>query len=164
LYSIGSGASRPSSSFRRFASRFLVRTVLIKEAASFRILSEVNDVSTNFKGLHVWQLSMDYVTDIYRLTRDFPDYEKYGLGSQLQRSAVSIPSNIAEGSGRQHRKEFIQFLYLARGSLLESLTQLSIAQRLGYIDNSSLESIEDVGTKINMMINKLIASLKKPGL
>ena len=104
MYSIGSGASRPSSSFRRFASRFLVRTVLIKEAASFRILSEVNDVSTNFKGLHVWQLSMDYVTDIYRLTRDFPDYEKYGLGSQLQRSAVSIPSNIAEGSGRQHRK------------------------------------------------------------
>jgi len=121
-------------------------------------------VSTSYKDLHVWQLSMDYVTEIYKLTRDFPDYEKYGLGSQLQRSAVSIPSNIAEGSGRQHRKEFIQFLYLARGSLLESLTQLAIANRLGYIDDSSLESIENAGTKINMMINRLISSLKKPGL
>ncbi len=132
-------------------------------------------MSTSYKDLHVWQLSMDYVTEIYKLTRDFPDYEKYGLGSQLQRSAVSIPSNIAEGSGRQHsniaegsgrqhRKEFIQFLYLARGSLLESLTQLAIANRLGYINASSLESIENAGTKINMMINRLISSLKKPGL
>ena len=153
-----------SSLFRHFVSRFFVRAELIKDADSFRILSEVNDVSTSYKDLHVWQLSMDYVMEIYRLTRDFPEYEKYGLGSQLQRSAVSIPSNIAEGSGRQHRKEFIQFLYLARGSLLESLTQLAIANRLGYINDSCLESIEAVGTKINMMINKLISSLKKPGL
>ncbi len=153
-----------SSLFRHFVSRFFVRAELIKDADSFRILSEVNDVSTSYKDLHVWQLSMDYVMVIYRLTRDFPEYEKYGLGSQLQRSAVSIPSNIAEGSGRQHRKEFIQFLYLARGSLLESLIQLAIANRLGYINNSCLESIEAVGTKIDMMINKLISSLKKPGL
>ena len=153
-----------SSLFRHFVSRFFVRAELIKDADSFRILSEVNDVSTSYKDLHVWQLSMDYVMEIYRLTRDFPEYEKYGLGSQLQRSAVSIPSNIAEGSGRQHRKEFIQFLYLARGSLLESLTQLAIANRLDYINDSCLESIEAVGTKINMMINKLISSLKKPGL
>ncbi len=153
-----------SSLFRHYASMFFVRAELIKDADSFRILSEVNDVSTSYKDLHVWQLSMDYVMEIYRLTRDFPEYEKYGLGSQLQRSAVSIPSNIAEGSGRQHRKEFVQFLYLARGSLLESLTQLAIANRLGYINDSCLESIEAVGTKINMMINKLISSLKKPGL
>jgi four helix bundle protein len=84
---------------------------------------------------------MDYVMEIYRLTRDFPDYEKYGLGSQLQRSAVSIPS-ISRRFWRQHRKEFIQFLYLARGSLLESLTQLAIANRLDYINDSCLESIE----------------------
>ncbi len=97
-------------------------------------------MSISYKDLQGRQLSMDYVMEIYRITRDFPDYEKYGLGSQLQRSAVSILfRNIAEGSGRQHRKEFVQFT--SREVLFESLTQLAISNS-SATDNNFLNQLK----------------------
>ena len=87
----------------------------------------------SYKDLELWKKSMDLVVDIYKLTKDFPSQEKFGLISQIRRAAVSIPSNIAEGSSRNNTKEFIQFLYIANGSLSEIETQLEIASRLGYL-------------------------------
>jgi four helix bundle protein len=88
----------------------------------------------SYRDLEVWRKAMDFVTECYTLTRDFPKSETYGLTSQLQRAAVSVPANIAEGQGRQHTAEFIQHLSIAYGSLMEAETHIQIAQRLGYVD------------------------------
>jgi len=87
------------------------------------------------KELDVWQKSMDFVQSVYELTGNFPKDEVYGLTSQLRRSAVSIPSNIAEGAARNTDKEFLNFLHIAQGSAAEAETQLLIAQRLKYVGN-----------------------------
>ena len=83
--------------------------------------------------LEVWHKSMDFVVACYKASASFPSHELYGLSSQLRRAAVSIPSNIAEGQGRIHTREFIRHLSIAHGSLMETETQLRIALRLGYI-------------------------------
>jgi four helix bundle protein len=88
--------------------------------------------------LDVWKLSMDLVEDIYKLTYNFPSEEKFGLISQLRRAAVSVPSNIAEGAARKSDKEYIQFLYIALGSLAEIETQLLISKRLGFCDSEAI--------------------------
>ncbi len=85
------------------------------------------------KNLDVWKLAMECVSDIYRITRAFPIDERFGLTDQLRRASVSIPSNIAEGSSRNTKKEFVNFLYMAQGSLSEIDTQLEIALKLEYI-------------------------------
>ena len=82
------------------------------------------------KDLDVYQTSMELVTDIYHLTKSFPWEEQYGLTSQIRRSAVSVPSNISEGAARKNKPEFIQFLYIALGSLSELETQLIISKNL----------------------------------
>ena len=114
---------------------------------------------TSYKDLEVWKLSMSLVTEIYEITRSFPQEEKYGLTSQIRRASISIPSNIAEGASRKSTKEFIQFLYISNGSLSELETQIELAERLGFIDNT-----DDIFNKIKpirkMLIN-LIHSLKK---
>ena len=84
------------------------------------------------KNLNLWKSAMDLVLKVYKGTKRFPGSEAYGLINQIRRAAVSIPSNIAEGAGRRTKKEFIQFLFVARGSLSELETQLEIANRLGY--------------------------------
>lgn len=89
-----------------------------------------------FRDLTAWQQAMELVTGLYRLTREFPKEETYGLTSQLRRAAVSVPSNIAEGYGRNSRNEFHQFLGHAKGSLCEVETQLEIATNLGYLSAS----------------------------
>ncbi len=89
------------------------------------------------KDLDVWKYSMDLVEEIYRLTYKFPDSERYGLTSQIRRAAISIPSNIAEGSGRKSDKELIQFISIALGSLTELETQYLIAVRLKYVEPSN---------------------------
>lgn len=86
------------------------------------------------KDLEVWKKSVEFVTDLYKVTQDFPKEEFYGLTSQMRRAAVSIPSNIAEGSARQGNKELVQFLYIALGSAVELDTQLIIARNLTYIN------------------------------
>jgi len=110
------------------------------------------------KDLDVWNNAMNLVTDIYRLTRSFPKDELYGLTSQIRRSAVSISSNIAEGAARKNKAEFIQFLYIALGSLSELETQLIISKNLNYSEtiNSLLSKITD----IRKMTFGLIKSIK----
>jgi four helix bundle protein len=110
-----------------------------------------------FTQLKVWQSSMDLVVSVYGLTSTFPKNEVYNLVSQINRSAVSIPSNIAEGKGRNSDKEFKQFLYIARGSLFELRTQLELARRLGYInsDKDLKEKIVEVQSMLHTLINKL---------
>ena len=99
----------------------------------------------NFQDLRIWQKGIEVVRDIYILTKKFPKEELYGLTSQMRRSAVSIPSNIAEGFRRYHNKEYKQFLYIAMGSRAELETQIIIANKLNYInDNNKTELIENI--------------------
>ncbi len=111
------------------------------------------------KDLDVYKKSMDMVEDIYKMTKTFPKEEKYGLSAQLQRAAVSIPSNIAEGAARKNNKEFIQYLYIALGSCSEIETQIEISKRLGYVQDHSL-MLENT-TDIRRMLQGLITYIKK---
>jgi four helix bundle protein len=103
------------------------------------------------KNLDVWNESVEFVIDIYNVTKTFPETEQFGLVSQLNRAAVSIPSNIAEGAGRLSKKEFIQFLSIALGSIAEVDTQLLICNKLGYIDDEMYNTLENKLTNIRKM-------------
>ena len=115
----------------------------------------------SYRGLLVWQKAIGLIKDVYVLTRGFPDLEKFGLAGQLQRAAVSVPSNIAEGQVRQHTKEFKQFLYVARGSLAEVDTQLTIAVELGFADRDAEGPIREKLDEVRRMINGLAAKLPR---
>lgn len=108
--------------------------------------------------LDVWKLSIELVEDIYKATIHFPKEEIYGLTSQVRRAAVSVPSNIAEGAARQTNKEFIQFLYIALGSLSEVETQVFIALKLGFIQN--IDKINEKIVHIKKMLLGLIKYIK----
>ena len=114
----------------------------------------------NYKELEVWQKGMDLTVQLYEITMAFPAEEKFGLVSQIRRAASSIPANIAEGWGRGSTKEYIQFLRVARASLMELETHLILASRLGYIKADALESlqteVEILGKKINSLIQSLL--------
>ncbi len=114
----------------------------------------------SYKELDAWKLSMELAQKIYEITRDFPARETYGLSSQMQRAAVSVPSNIAEGSGRNSRKEFVQFIYHSRGSLLELETQLELSRMLGYLHEEKYSETAKLITRVHRIINGLIFSLK----
>lgn len=107
--------------------------------------------------LDVWKRSIEFVTLIYRLTGKFPKSEIYGITSQIRRSAISIPSNIAEGAGRTSKKEFSHFLSISLGSLAELETQLIISDNLNYLDSGLLN---DLISKLSS-IRKMIFGLKK---
>ena len=109
--------------------------------------------------LEIWQRSIDFVSRIYKVTETFPDNEKFGLISQIRRAAISIPSNIAEGAGRNSPKEFIQFLGVAQGSTAELETQLIIARNLNYI-NKDYDKIMQELDGISKMIIGLIKSIR----
>jgi len=111
--------------------------------------------------LKVWQEGMRLVEIVYRETSEFPDCERFGLIPQMQRAAVSVPSNIAEGAGRGGDKEFLRYLAIARGSLCELETQFRIARRLGYI--SELENIINHMDMLFGLIGGLMNSLRKRG-
>ena len=108
------------------------------------------------KDLKAWQESMGLVVTIYKITSKFPDEEKYGLTAQLRRASVSVPSNIAEGSARKGNKEFLQFLYIALGSLAEIDTQLEIAHRLEFI-----HSFTEIESRTKYIRNLIIGLIKK---
>lgn len=110
----------------------------------------------NYKELKIWQKSMDLVEKVYALTLLFPNEEKYGLISQIQRSAVSIPSNISEGAGRNSDKEFKNFLGIANGSINELSTQLELSIRVGYVEEDNLVEILELITQIQKMNYMLI--------
>ncbi len=115
----------------------------------------------NYKELRVWQQAMDLVVKIYELTSGFPESEKFGLIGQMRRSAVSIPSNIAEGSRRNSQKEFYHFLGIAKGSLAEMETQVEIAEKLKFETASDYASILSSCDSLGRMISKLQYSIKK---
>jgi len=113
------------------------------------------------KDLEVWKMAMEMVTKTYTLTRTFPKEELYGLTYQIRRSAVSIPSNIAEGAGRNSSKEFLQFIYIATGSLSELETQIIIAHNLGYLNNDQKQDMETIFSNIFKLLSGLIQSIRK---
>lgn len=114
-----------------------------------------------FKDLIVWQKSMELVRVVYQLSKGFPPDERYALTDQLRRAAVSIPSNIAEGNGRASNKDYAHFLAIARGSLYETLTQIQIAEDLGYIgkDDNLDQLAADVGRMLTSLLKKYGAIL-----
>ena len=120
------------------------------------------DAKLFYKNLKIYQSSKVVVEDIYRLMKKFPAEERYGLCDQLRRAVVSIPSNIAEGRGRDTAKDFSHFLTLARGSLNEVSTQLELAVRLGYLDSGSglYEEAQEIRKMLNAMIQRLKQSQK----
>ena len=113
---------------------------------------------SGFKELKVWQIGIDLVLKVYKITESFPKSEIYGLSSQMRRCAVSIPSNIAEGASRNNPKEFTQFLYIAQGSLSELDTQFTLAQLLRYIKD--FNQIEELIRQIRSMLTGLIKAQK----
>jgi four helix bundle protein len=117
----------------------------------------MTSMSDSYRDLIAWQKAKALALEVYICTRRFPKDEIYGLTSQMRRAAISVPSNIAEGKGRHSHKELVQFLYRARGSLLELETQLSIAHELGYIDGATFRRLEELmgeGRILNGLINR----------
>lgn len=112
-----------------------------------------------FSDLKVWQRAMRLTEEVYRLSAKFPKNETYGLVSQIQRSAVSLPSNIAEGHGRNSKKEFHRFLGIALGSLAELETQLILAQRLDYLTEEEVISSLEISDEVGKMLKGLQKSL-----
>jgi len=106
-------------------------------------------------------MGIDITINIYKLVKQFPQEVKFSLISQMQRSVIFVPSNIAEGWGRGSTKEYIKFLYIARGSLMELETQLIISFKLKYLDKTIFTELNDKIQSISMMINKLISRLKE---
>jgi len=117
-------------------------------------------MAQSFRDLRVWNLSMDLTIQIYALTSDFPKHEVYGLSSQMRRAAVSIASNLAEGSARSSRRDFRQFVVIARGSNAELQTQLMIVRRLGYCSGTKLVEAEQVCQEVGRMLHGLSLFLK----
>ncbi|OPX20473.1 MAG: four helix bundle protein [Desulfobacca sp. 4484_104] len=120
----------------------------------------INRKSRSFRDLDVWRKSIDLVKEIYQITGKFPPSEIYGLTNQIRRAAVSIPSNIAEGQGRNSAKEFRQFLGIALGSVAEIETQLIIAQEIGYLSNEKFDFLIISLDTIRKMIKSLAKALK----
>ncbi len=113
-------------------------------------------MSAGYRDLIAWQKAMELVTDIYRVTRTFPKEETYGLTSQLRRAAVSVPSNLAEGHGRNSTKEFHQFIGQSRGSLLEVETQIEIAINLGYLSKEAGQALMGKANEVGKITNGLL--------
>ena len=104
-------------------------------------------MSESYRDVIAWQKSMALVTEVYRVTEDFPRREMYGLTRQLREAAVSVPSNIAEGKGRQTKRDYVQFLYRARGSLLEAQTQLEVGRNLQFLPSRRTKPSSSKGAK-----------------
>lgn len=118
-------------------------------------------MARNYRDLEVWQKAMDLVVHCYQIAARFPDTERYGLCSQLQRAAVSIPANIAEGQGRSHTKEFLNHLSIAYGSLMEVETHLQIADRLKYVTEITIAEHLNQTAENGRMLNGLANALKR---
>ena len=131
-----------------------------KKRLGKRDKSKTKKINMNgYRDLIVWQKSMNLVTLIYGLILKLPDDEKFGLTSQVKRSAISIPSNIAEGYGRHYKKDYSRFLQIARGSLFENQTQLEIAINLDFIKTEDLQEIKELSIEVEKMLNSLIKKL-----
>lgn len=112
-----------------------------------------------FRNLIVWQKAYIFALEIYKATKGFPKDELYGLTSQIRRAVISISANIAEGYERQHRKEYIQFLMIAKGSLGETETYLMFGKDLGYLKKDEYEKLEGLRQEVGKLLMGLIRSL-----
>ena len=115
----------------------------------------------NYSDLQVWQKAMDLVEEIYLLTGKLPVEEKYGLASQIQRAAVSIPSNIAEGYARASTKEYIKFLHIAKGSNAELFTQLLICERIKLLNVEEIRDVKSLSQEVGKMLSYMILKLEE---
>jgi len=113
-------------------------------------------IQLNHKNLIVYQRSIKLVTEVYRLTENYPKTENFGLVSQLRRAAVSIPSNIAEGSSRKQEKDRLKFYQIARSSLAEIDTQIEISVTLGYLSLGNIETLSDLSNQVFAMLSKML--------
>ncbi len=114
----------------------------------------------HFEKLEIWQKSMNLVDDIYKISDIFPAREKFALTDQIRRSTISISLNIAEGPGRNSKKEFLQFLSITRGSLYETITLLMIARKRNYLDDVKYNEVFASIDSISKMLSRLISSLR----
>lgn len=114
----------------------------------------------SYKDLIIWQKSVLFVEQVFEITKLFPQFELYGLVSQIRRAAISIPSNIAEGFERTSPKEYAQFYSIAYGSALEVETQLIISHRVGYISKENFDKLNMLLTEILKMLNKMVHANK----
>jgi len=117
-------------------------------------------MSKPHKQLDAWTTAVELAQLVYKTTDEFPAREQFGLTNQARRAAISIPSNIAEGAARQTKKEFIQFLYIAKGSLSELDTQLELARRLEYLGQKKFESLVEMLERVDRMLSGLIRHLR----
>lgn len=115
----------------------------------------------SYRDLKIWQRAIDLVEEIYNVTRSFPSEEKFGLTSQMRRCSVSVPSNIAEGFGRVHNKEYRNFLFISIGSCAELSTQLTISARVGYLEKAKEQRLQDEIDQISRMIMSLTKKLNQ---
>ena len=113
------------------------------------------------KKLRSWKLGMDIAIDVYQATTQFPPEERFGVVSQMRRASGSIPSNIAEGAARNSKKEFLNFLYICRGSLSELDTQLELSKRLDFVSEKTWKRLNDKLTEEDKILSGLIKSQKE---
>jgi four helix bundle protein len=119
-------------------------------------------VARDFKKIKAWQHADEMVIEIYRNTKYFPKEELYGLTSQLRRAAVSVPANIAEGSNREHKKEYLNFLYIAQGSIAEVEYLLHLSKRIGYLKEKEYQEIEGIRIQTAKTLFGLIKYISEP--
>ena len=115
----------------------------------------------DYRDLVLWQRAIELAADVHQVTLKLPRHETFGMAAQIRRSAVSIPSNIAEGSGRRTTREFIAFLHIARGSLSELKTQLFLAQRVGYLDDADVTTTDSLSDEVGRLLNAVIRGLRR---
>lgn len=118
-----------------------------------------NPIKT-FRDLIVWQKSMSLVTEVYKASAGFPSDERFGLTSQLRRCVVSIPSNIAEGFGRDTTNDYLRFLGIAKGSLYEAQTQIEIGRNLQFLDELCFAQLQEGAREVERMLISMISKLK----
>ncbi len=143
---------------RKYLGVNVVNAVNIVNAVSSQPRNGVDMKS--HKDLDAWRLAVELATDVYHVTRTFPKEEQYGMSIQMRRSAVSIASNIAEGAARQSRKEFLQFIHIALGSVSELDTQLEIALRANLTGLESMQRLQATAMRINQMLRGLARSMR----
>ena len=139
------------------------RRVWVTGKGQERVKESIGDENMlkSFRELKVWQKSYDLCLAVFKITKDFPKEEMYVLSSQMRKSALSIPSNIAEGYGRKTRADYIRILYIAYGSACELDTQISLSGDLNYIQGSELEKLQEEISEVGMMLRALIRALDK---
>jgi four helix bundle protein len=118
-------------------------------------------MSDSYRDVVAWQKAMALATEVYRVTDTFPPREIYGLTRQVRNAALSVPSNIAEGKGRQTKRDYVQFLYRARASLLETETQLEVAANVRFLTPDLFAAINEQAAEVGRVLNGLIRKIQR---